>query len=102
MEMTMSVRDGERTEHCATTAAVGVAYWATEFERVYVMTAARIRGKPRMMRQPLQARHQDESLRLVYPTDNISIEESSDQSTIIVTLATPEDSKCRLVSLDNR
>jgi hypothetical protein len=36
---------GERTQRCATTAAVGVTYWATEFERVYLMTAALIRGK---------------------------------------------------------
>jgi hypothetical protein len=33
MEMTMSVT-GERTEHSATTAAVDVTYWTTEFERV--------------------------------------------------------------------
>jgi hypothetical protein len=46
MEMTMSVRGGEQTEQSATTAAVGITHWATEFERVYLMTAARIRGKP--------------------------------------------------------
>ncbi len=45
MEMTMSVRGGERTEQSATTAAAGVTYWATEFERVYLVTVARIRGK---------------------------------------------------------
>jgi hypothetical protein len=38
---------GERTELSAATAAVGVTYWATEFERVYLMTAAHIRGKKR-------------------------------------------------------
>ena len=45
---------------------------------------------PRMMRQALRARHQDESLRLVYPADNITIEQSSDPTTMIVTLATPD------------
>ncbi len=45
---------------------------------------------PRMMRQALHARHHDESLRLVYPADKISIEQSSDPRTIIVTLATPD------------
>jgi hypothetical protein len=42
--MTMSDRRETRTEHDA--AAAGVTYWATEFERVYLMTAARIRGEP--------------------------------------------------------
>jgi hypothetical protein len=45
---------------------------------------------PQMMRQALRARHQDGSLRLVYPADKISIEHSSDPRTIIVTLATPD------------
>jgi hypothetical protein len=45
---------------------------------------------PRMMRQALRARHHDDSLRLVYPADKISIEQSSDPRTIIVTLATPD------------
>jgi hypothetical protein len=45
---------------------------------------------PLMMRQALRARHQDESLRLVYPADKLSIEQSSDPRTIIVTLATPD------------
>jgi hypothetical protein len=45
MEMTMSVTGDERTEHSATTAAVGVTYWATEFERIYSMTAAGICAK---------------------------------------------------------
>jgi hypothetical protein len=43
-----------------------------------------------MMRQALRARHQDESLRLVYPADKLSIEQSSDPRTIIVTFATPD------------
>ena len=47
IEMTMSVTGDERTEHSATTAAGGVTYWATEFERLYFMRAARIRGRPR-------------------------------------------------------
>jgi hypothetical protein len=45
---------------------------------------------PRMMSQALRARHQDQSLRLVYPADNITIEQSSDPKTMIVTLATPD------------
>ena len=45
---------------------------------------------PRMVRQALRARHQDESLRLVYPAGKISSEQSSDTKTIIVTLATPD------------
>ena len=51
MEMMMSARGGEHTERSATTAAVGVTYWATEFERVYLMTAARIRGKRALIRR---------------------------------------------------
>jgi hypothetical protein len=47
----MSVRGGERTDHCASAAAVGVTYWATEFERVYIVTAARIRGKRALIRR---------------------------------------------------
>jgi hypothetical protein len=43
---------------------------------------------PQMMRQALRARFQDESLRLVYPAKKISIEQSSDPKTLIVTLAT--------------
>jgi hypothetical protein len=44
-----------------------------------------------MVRQALRARHQDESLRLVYPAGKISSEQSSDTKTIIVTLATPDE-----------
>ena len=40
IEMTMSVTGDERTELSATTAAGGVTYWASEFERVYFMKAA--------------------------------------------------------------
>jgi NAD(P)-dependent dehydrogenase (short-subunit alcohol dehydrogenase family) len=36
---------------------------------------------PRMVRQALRARHQDESLRLVYPAGKISSEQSSDTKT---------------------
>ncbi len=45
---------------------------------------------PRMMRQALRVRYHDESLRLVYPAENICIEHSSDPKTVIVTLATPD------------
>jgi hypothetical protein len=45
---------------------------------------------PRMMSEALRVRYHDESLRLVYPADNIRIELSSDPKTIIVTLATPD------------
>jgi hypothetical protein len=37
MEMIMTVRGGEQTNHCTTTVAVIVTYWATEFERVFIM-----------------------------------------------------------------
>jgi hypothetical protein len=46
---------GERAEPGATTAAVGVTYWATEFERVYLMTAARIRGKRALIQRDVPA-----------------------------------------------
>lgn len=45
---------------------------------------------PLMMRQALRARYHDESLRLVYPADDIRIERSSDPETVIVTIATPD------------
>jgi len=45
---------GERAERSATTAAVGVTYWATEFERVYLM-AARTRGKRALTQRDLPA-----------------------------------------------
>jgi hypothetical protein len=45
---------------------------------------------PRMMTQALQIRYRDESLRLVYPAENIRIELASDPKIIIVTLATPD------------
>jgi hypothetical protein len=162
MEMTVSVRSSERKQHRATTAAAGVIYWTSEFDRVYVMRAVRIdpatpparpdRAQrepstfspseeppmtvkdlvvrqlttfeitadgtgirmnfisgdgvqaclslptecltelimtlPRMTNQALRVRRRDESLRLVYPAGRVSIEQSSDPRTIIVTLAT--------------
>jgi hypothetical protein len=45
---------------------------------------------PRMVTQMLRARHRDESLRLVYPADNVRIERASDAKTFIVTLTTPD------------
>ena len=49
----MTVRGGEQTNHCATTAAVDVTYWATEFERVFITPAARIRGAQKIIRNTL-------------------------------------------------
>jgi hypothetical protein len=53
MEMTTSGEgrraDRARRDH----GSVGVTYWATEFERVYVMTAARIRGKRALIRRAI-------------------------------------------------
>jgi hypothetical protein len=43
---------------------------------------------PQMMRQALRARGDNESLRLVYPVDNLRIEHSSEPNTFIVTLTT--------------
>ena len=40
-EMTMSVMRGDRRNNITAT-TVGTTYWATEFERIYLMTAARI------------------------------------------------------------
>jgi hypothetical protein len=51
MEMTMHVMSGNRTNHNTIGAADGSTYWATEFERIYFMTAARIRGEPVVARQ---------------------------------------------------
>jgi hypothetical protein len=45
---------------------------------------------PRIMRQALQARYGDETLRLVYPADVIRIERSLDPKTFILTLTTPD------------
>jgi hypothetical protein len=55
MEMTMSVKRGYRTIYPATATAVGATYWATEFERIYVMTAARIRGDTAFARRRADA-----------------------------------------------
>lgn len=46
MEMTMRVMSGNRIQFNTTEIPVGRTYWATEFERIYLMTAARVRGKP--------------------------------------------------------
>jgi hypothetical protein len=45
---------------------------------------------PRMMSQALRVRYHDQSLRLVYPAENIRIEVCSDLKTVIVTFATPD------------
>lgn len=45
---------------------------------------------PRMMSQARRAQYHDETLRLVYPAENVRIELASDPKTIIVTLATPD------------
>jgi hypothetical protein len=45
---------------------------------------------PQLMQRALQARHQDDSLRLVHRTDRICIEKSSDPKIIVLTLATPD------------
>ena len=43
---------------------------------------------PKMMRQAFRARRHNESLRLVYPVDNLRIEQSSEPNAFIVTLTT--------------
>jgi hypothetical protein len=45
---------------------------------------------PQLNRQALRARYHDNSLRLVYPTDNVRIERSSDPKAVIATLITAE------------
>lgn len=45
---------------------------------------------PKMMAEVLRARHNDESLRLVYPAHMVRVEQASDPSTLILTLATPD------------
>ncbi|MFG1344173.1 hypothetical protein V5F59_04715 [Xanthobacter autotrophicus DSM 431] len=45
---------------------------------------------PKMMAEVLRARHKDDSLRLVYPAHMVRIEQASDPSTLILTLATPD------------
>jgi hypothetical protein len=45
---------------------------------------------PQLNRQALRARYHDNSLRLVYPTDNVRIERSSDPKAVIATLTTQE------------
>jgi hypothetical protein len=45
---------------------------------------------PQLNKQALRARYHDNSLRLVYPTDNVRIERSSDPKAVIATLTTAE------------
>lgn len=45
---------------------------------------------PQMMKQALQAAHRDESLRLVYPANDIRIEQSSDPKILIATFVTAD------------
>jgi hypothetical protein len=45
---------------------------------------------PQLNRQALRAKYHDNSLRLVYPTDNVRIERSSDPKAVIATLITAE------------
>ncbi|QRG06609.1 hypothetical protein EZH22_27410 [Xanthobacter dioxanivorans] len=45
---------------------------------------------PKMMTEVLRARHKDETLRLVYPAHMVRVEQASDPSTLILTLATPD------------
>jgi hypothetical protein len=44
MNITSNVRDSRANDY-VTAPAVVVSYWATEFERVYLLAAARIRGQ---------------------------------------------------------
>jgi hypothetical protein len=50
MEMAMSLKSDNPTNQNASEATTGTTYWRTEFERVYLMTAARIRGEPVLAR----------------------------------------------------
>jgi hypothetical protein len=61
MEMTMSLKSGNPTSQNASEATTGTTYWRTEFERVYVMAAARIRG------EPVLARHRADTTRPTRP-----------------------------------
>jgi hypothetical protein len=45
---------------------------------------------PRMMNQALLAKHGDDTLRLVYPTEIVRVEGSSDPNIFIVTFVTPD------------
>jgi len=51
---------------------------------------AMIMTLPEMMRQSLQRRHRDPSLRLVYPVGDWELEASSDPERLILTLRTPD------------
>ena len=45
---------------------------------------------PKMMAEVLRAQYKDESLRLVYPAHMVRVEQASEPSTMILTLATPD------------
>ncbi|MFG1203097.1 hypothetical protein V5F29_11965 [Xanthobacter aminoxidans] len=45
---------------------------------------------PKMMAEVLRAQYKDESLRLVYPAHMVRVEQASEPSTLILTLATPD------------
>ena len=49
-----------------------------------------IMSLPEMMRQSLQRRHHDPSLRLVYPVGDWDLEASTDPTLLILTLRTPD------------
>jgi hypothetical protein len=51
---------------------------------------AMIMSLPEMMRQSLQRRHRDPSLRLVYPVGDWELEASTDPGRLILTLRTPD------------
>jgi hypothetical protein len=46
MEEPMKERIDGQTEYAAAAPATDVTYWMTEYQRVFLMTAARIRGRP--------------------------------------------------------
>src|SRR5581483_1822559 len=52
--------------------------------------AALIMTLPRMMRQALQRRYRDSSLRLVYPMDAWALEASTERDKLILTLSTAD------------
>jgi hypothetical protein len=56
----------------------------TEYLKSLIMTL------PQLMQRALRARHQDDSLRLVYPADRVRIERSSDPKVIILSLETAD------------
>jgi hypothetical protein len=58
--MPMSLKSGNPTSQNASEATTETTYWRTEFERVYVMAAARIRG------EPVLARHRADTTRPLF------------------------------------